>query len=369
MSRVLQHLERLVGFASLTDTPNGEIVDYVVAALEAAGARVHRVFDESGDKSGVFAALGPEGQGGVMLSGHVDVVPVEGQAWHGDPFRLRRADGRVYGRGTADMKGFLACMLTAAETAGGLAQPLKLAFSWDEEIGCRGIPVMLDRLDETVGAPEICIVGEPTQMQIATGHKGKTALKAICHGEAGHSAEAPDYVNALHLGAEFIAGLRAEQARIAERGARDDGYGTPYTTLHAGVMRGGTALNIVPDRAEILFEIRNLAADDPKEIIARLHDLAGRIGGVEIEETGGYPGLETAEGSGAVAFLTGLLPEAALAKVSFGTEAGYFAQAGVDTVVCGPGAMAQGHKPDEFIEISQLEACEAMLAALLERLA
>ncbi|MEZ5716771.1 MAG: M20/M25/M40 family metallo-hydrolase, partial [Paracoccaceae bacterium] len=172
MSRVLEHLERLVGFACLPDQPNGEIVDYIAAHLGAVGARVHRLFDESGTKSGLFAAIGPEGPGGVMLSGHVDVVPVEGQAWSGDPFRLRREGGRVFGRGTTDMKGFLAAMLAVAERAGGqagaLRQPLKFAFSWDEEIGCRGIPAMLEQLDATVGRPDICIVGEPTQMQIAT---------------------------------------------------------------------------------------------------------------------------------------------------------------------------------------------------------
>ena len=372
MSSVLEHLERLVGFASLTDTANCEIVDYIAAALGAAGARVHRVFDAGGHKSGIFAALGPEGPGGVMLSGHVDVVPVEGQNWSGDPFRLRRAGDRVFGRGTADMKGFLACMLAAAEATGrgeGLKRPLKLAFSWDEEIGCRGIPAMLEHLEATVGRPEICIVGEPTRMQIATGHKGKTALRALCRGAAGHSADAPDYVNALHLGAGFIAALRDEQVRLAREGARDAGYGTPYSTVHAGVMRGGTALNIVPDRAEIEFEIRNLAGDDPGVIVARLRSAAGAIGAVEIEETGAYPGLAAAADGAAVRLLQRLLPGAGLVKVSYGTEAGHFARAGVETAVCGPGDMAQGHKPDEFIELAQLDACAAMLERLLAFLA
>ncbi|MDQ2091865.1 acetylornithine deacetylase [Marimonas arenosa] len=368
MSRVLAHLERLVGFRSLTDRPNGDIVDYLADALGAAGARVHRLFDESGERSGIFASLGPKGPGGVMLSGHVDVVPVVGQAWSSDPFRLRHEGDRVYGRGTTDMKGYLACMLVAAERAGDLARPLKLAFSWDEEIGCRGIPVMLARLEETVGRPEICIVGEPTQMRIAIGHKGKTSLRAVCHGAAGHSADAPDYVNALHLAAAFINALQAEQARLQREGTRDAGFSTPVSTVHAGVMQGGTALNIVPDRAEILFEIRNLAPDVPEEIIARLRAAAARIGGIEIEETGGYPGLAADTDGPAVRLMQQIMPEAALTKVSYGTEAGHFARAGIDTVVCGPGTMAQGHKPDEFIEIAELKRCEAMLERLLARL-
>ena len=368
MTRSLEHLERLVGFASLTDGPNREIVDYVEAILRSAGARVHRITQGGSEKSGIFAALGPQEPGGIMLSGHVDVVAVAGQAWRSDPFQLRRDGRRVYGRGTADMKGFLACMLTAAEAAATLVQPLKLAFSWDEEIGCRGIPLMLDHLDATVGKPVFCIVGEPTQMQIATGHKGKTALKALCFGEAGHSAEAPEYVNALHVAADFISMLREEQARIARSGARDESYGTPYTTLHAGILRGGSALNIVPDLAEVSFEIRHLAADDPEEIASRLTNLAEQFGKIEIEAIGGYPGLETGHASAAVSLLKDLLPDADLTKVSFGTEAGHFSRRGVETVVCGPGSMDQGHKPDEFIEIDQIEACDAFLNCLTKYL-
>jgi acetylornithine deacetylase len=369
MSRTLDHLERLVGFATLPGMPNGEIVSYVQAALQAAGARVFRIDDPDGDTSGLFASIGPPGPGGVMLSGHLDVVTVAGQTWSSDPFTLRRAGGRVFGRGTADMKGFLAAMLSLAETARGktLAEPLKFAFSWDEEIGCRGIPVMLEHLDATVGLPEVCIVGEPTEMQIACGHKGKTALRAICTGQAGHSADAPQYENALHKAAEFIGALRQQQERLMNTGAGDASYGTPHSTVHAGVMRGGTALNLVPERAEILFEIRNLAEDSPEEIVARLQDAAARIGNVEIEITGGYPGLAADSASRAVALAQALLPEAALTKVSYGTEAGHFAAHGVATVVCGPGSMAQGHKADEFIAVAQLDACDVMLARLLER--
>ena len=345
----------------------------------APGARVFRISDPDpgpdaaagGGKSGLFAALGPDGPGGVMLSGHLDVVTVAGQRWNSDPFRLHRRGDRVFGRGAADMKGFIAAMLTLAEEAGAVGQltrPLKFALSWDEEIGCRGIPVMLSQLEATVGRPAACIVGEPTEMQIAIGHKGKTALQALCRGTAGHSADAPQYKNALHRAAAFIAALRREQARLKREGARDDGYGTPFSTVHAGVMRGGEALNLVPDRAEILFEIRNLPADEPEQSLERLRRAAAQIGAIEIAVTGGYPGLETDPADPAVGLLGSLLPQAALTKVSYGTEAGHFAGAGVATVVCGPGSMAQGHKADEFVTLAQLVACDTMLAGLAERL-
>lgn len=384
MTREIEHLDALVGMAALPGAPNAEIAGYVDAQLRAAGARVHRIADASGTKSGLFAALGPEGPGGAMLSGHLDVVPTEGQAWTSDPFRLRRADGRLYGRGTADMKGFLACMLAVAGRAGQrrarpLARPLKLCFSWDEEIGCRGIPVMLERLCDTVGRPAFCVVGEPTGMRIATGHKGKRALRATCRGEAGHSADAPAHVNALHLGADVIALLREEQARLEREGARDPGYATPFSTVHAGVMRGGTALNIVPDMAEILFEIRYLPGDDPGAIVARLRQGAAAIAGarahgtaargaIEIEETGDYPGFAADPAGPALGAARALLPGAEEIKVSFGTEAGHFEAAAVPAIVCGPGDMAQGHKADEFVETAQIAACAAFCDRLLDRL-
>lgn len=375
MSRTLAHLEQLVSFGVLPGQANGQIVDYVRGVLETAGARVWQIDDpQDGGKSGLFASIGPEGPGGVMLSGHMDVVTPEGQDWASDPFKLYVKGARAYGRGTTDMKGFLAAMLNIAELASAqapkqrLKQPLKFAFSWDEEIGCKGIPVMLDQMHETVGMPDMCIVGEPTNMQIVTAHKGKTALRAVCAGEAGHSSDAPSYENALHRAADFIAVLREAQAQIAQSGARDSGYATPYSTIHAGVMRGGRALNVVPDFAEVLFEIRTLAQDKPEDIIARLTAAAEDIGGVTIEVTGGYPGLSTAPKAASVAFMKKLLPEAELTNVSFGTEAGHFAERGVDTIVCGPGSMDQGHKADEFIELSQLAACDEMLARVFERL-
>ena len=223
------------------------------------------VSDATGAKANLYATIGPADRPGVMLSGHTDVVPVDGQAWTHPPFALTRRDGRLYGRGAADMKGFVACALAAALRAARrrLRAPLHLALSYDEEVGCIGVRRLIDVLAEAPVRPAFCIVGEPTSMAVATGHKGKTALRATCVGREAHSALAPLAVNALHLGCDLVAAIRARQAEIAASGARDGDYDVPYTTLHVGRMSGGTALNIVPNRCEVEFEIRNLAADDP----------------------------------------------------------------------------------------------------------
>ncbi|MCB2104382.1 acetylornithine deacetylase [Albidovulum sp.] len=381
MTRTLELLDRLVGFPTVSSDSNLALIDWTEAFLRGIGADVHRIYDATGLKAGLFACVGPRGDGGVMLSGHSDVVPVTGQAWTADPFRLRAGGSRVYGRGTTDMKGFVAAMLAAAERAARvpLARPLKLALSWDEEVGCLGIPQMLPSLTSSVGAPQLCIVGEPTSMQVASGHKGKVALRATCHGQGGHSAMAPDFVNAIHIAADFIGGLRRVQDTLARDGTREDGYDIPYATVHAGRIEGGTALNIVPDRAVIDFEYRYPAAQPPGAIQAAIADAAcaaaapflARFPGarVEVETLNAYPGLGPATDGGAMRLMRRIVPDAGICKVAYGTEAGHFAAAGIASVVCGPGSMAQGHKPDEFIELSELALCDAMLDRLVTALA
>jgi acetylornithine deacetylase len=317
-----------------------------------------------------------------VLSGHTDVVPVEGQAWTGDPFTLIERDGRFYGRGTADMKGFVAAALRAALLAAErpLKRPLHLALSYDEEIGCLGVRGMIDALATRPDRPALCIVGEPTGMRIATGHKGKLALRACCHGQEGHSALAPNALNALHLGAAFIAALQARQEDLAVEGACDPDYDIPYSTIHAGMMRGGTALNIVPNRCEIDFEIRNIAEDDPESILIGIEADADFITAphrsrfpmacIEIERISGYPGLNTGQHAPAVQLLRRILGnDEPTLKVAFGTEGGLFDRdLGISTAVCGPGFMDQGHKPDEFVSAEQLARCDAMLARLVAEL-
>jgi acetylornithine deacetylase len=266
-----------------------------------------------------------------------------------------------------------------AATRRPLGTPLHLALSYDEEVGCLGVPSLIDMLAQAPIRPRICIVGEPTGMQVATGHKGKIALRASCTGREGHSALAPMALNALHLGADFLQALRALQAEVAATGLRDGDYDVPYTTLHAGKMQGGVQVNIVPNQCVIDFEIRNLAGDDPQTLIDRLAVDAEAIvaplradfpeAAIRIERLWDYPGLGTPTDAGVVRFVQGLTGANGTIKVAFGTEGGLFAaRLGIPTVICGPGSMAQGHKPDEWVSLDQIARCEAMLARLLDRL-
>jgi len=373
----LEILDRLVSFPSVTRGSNLQIAGFIRAFLQSRGFEVFDLPDETGTKTGLFAHLG-SGSGGILLSGHMDVVPVAGQDWSRDPFRLHIEQERAYGRGTTDMKGYLAAMLALADKASKqtLKQPLKLAFSYDEEIGCVGIQQMIEQLAPTIGLPDLCFVGEPTQMQVAIGHKGKAALRAHCTGQNGHSALAPRFVNALHLASDFVIALRELQLNWAKKGLHDTAYDIPYSTVHVGKMTGGEALNIVPEKAQLDFEFRHLAEDDPADILAQLNCLAQQTvvpylshfanAAITLEMINAYPGLVVASDAPVVGYTQKLAQSNTSTKVAFGTEAGYFAALGIPTVVCGPGNMAaQGHQPDEYIELSQLVACDRMLAQLL----
>lgn len=381
MSLTLDTLERLVGFDTVSHRSNAEIIAYIQDFLTIRGARCVQIPSPQEGKLGLYAEIGPEGPHGVLLSAHTDVVPVTGQNWTRAPFTLSREGERLFGRGTTDMKGYLACMLSAADRAAkaDLKEPLKLLFSYDEEIGCVGMQEMIGAVPDLIGAPRACFVGEPTQMQIAIGHKGKAALEAHCTGQAGHSSLAPHFVNALHLASDMVAGLRDVQDWLEKNGARDAAFDIPFSTLHVGKMSGGTALNIVPDQASLTLEYRHLAADDPHMILAQITALADQVtaryqamfahAGVKITRINAYPGLDGAATSQAAQLAAKLLGTKATCKVAFGTEAGFFDALGIATVVCGPGNMAgQGHKADEYIEHSQLCACDAMLSGLLDEL-
>lgn len=375
MTASLEILDRLIGFDTVSARSNQPLIAYVEAFLTARGFSITRFEDPEQDKAGLFASIGRGGPG-ILLSAHTDVVPVEGQHWTRDPFRLTVEEDRLYGRGTTDMKGFLAAMLACADKASRreLREPLKLAISYDEEIGCVGIARMIDGLQPALGLPRACIVGEPTGMQIATGHKGKSAIRATFHGEAGHSALAPRFVNALHLAADFIVGLREMQEDLAANGPQDTGYAIPCSTVHVGQLTGGTALNIVPDRAVLLFEFRHLAADNPSSLMRRIRAIADGISakhgtGIDLEQVTAYPGLDTPPVAEVTRLAQRLARNQTLTKVAFGTEAGFFDALGIPTVVCGPGNMeAQGHKPDEYLTRAQLNACDAMLGSLLDEL-
>ncbi|SAK93347.1 acetylornithine deacetylase [Caballeronia hypogeia] len=375
LSRSAELLRTLIAFPTISRTPNLALVEHVADMLGAAGIACTLVRNDTGTCANLFASTGPAQAPGVMLSGHTDVVPVEGQAWTMPPFEATLRDNRVYGRGAADMKGFVACAVMAMLDASKrtLRKPLQLALSYDEEIGCVGVRRLIDVLENAPVRPGLCIVGEPTMMQIATGHKGKAAYRAICCGEEGHSALAPNYRNAIHVATDWIAAMRAAQTNLARHGAQDDGYEVPYSTIHVGTIHGGKALNIVPNECTLEFEIRTLANDHATTILddIRMHVVNG--GGTalpDIEEVNAYPGLDEQITSDAVRFLEALLPaETSKRKVAFGTEGGLFSsRLTVPTLVCGPGDIAVAHKPDEYVALAQLDACDEFLARLIDRL-
>jgi acetylornithine deacetylase len=373
-------LDRLIGFATVSRDSNLALIEYVRDFLAQCGVGSRIYMDASGRKANLYASVGPTDRGGVLLSGHTDVVPVDGQPWSSDPFRLVERGGRLFARGAADMKGFLACALRAAQRAIRLPLriPLQLAFSYDEEIGCVGVRSLIDDMATWAHRPQFCIVGEPTLLRPAVGHKGRTALAATCRGRAAHSASPGRGVNAIYMASELIDSILIRQGRIEAAGARDPAYEVPYSTLHVGVIRGGTVLNIVPARCDLELEIRNLPEENAAEIVAGLRADAAAIArsvscddgvGIDLEVTNEYPPLDTPSDSEVVVLAAALTGEQDRIKLGFGSEGGLFSQRlGIPTVVCGPGSIDQAHKPDEFIESEQLRRCDAMMDALLERL-
>lgn len=380
----LKLLRELIAFPSVSLTPNIDLMRHVQEILGEAGIESELVADpQDATRCNLFASVGPAGVPGIMLSGHTDVVPVTGQPWTMPPFEATERDGRIYGRGSADMKGFVACAVAAMVRAASLPlkRPLQLALSFDEEIGCVGVRHLLRALEDRITAPSLCIVGEPTLMQIGTGHKGKAAYRAICCGQAGHSGLAPRFANAIHTAADLVAAMRDIQHELAESGPREEGFAVGYSTVHAGTIHGGAALNIVPDRCEVSFEVRTVSKDDPAAIVARVLERTAeraRTGppSVErpaptIEQVNGYPGLRSDDEHEAIAFLTAVLPAGtSCTKVDYGSEGGLFRKtwSATPVLVCGPGSIGVAHKADEYVELSQLETCENFLSAVADSL-
>lgn len=373
-------IERLVGFDTTSYKSNLEFISFATDLLKPLGATIRLTYDDNRRKANLFATLGPDDRAGIVLSGHSDVVPVDGQQWTSDPFNVRRAQNRLYGRGTADMKSFIALCLALAPdfAAHRLDFPIHFAFSYDEEIGCIGARRLIEDLGDLAVRPKLCIVGEPTEMKVIIGHKGKKNVRCEVHGKECHSALNHRGVNAVEMAAEMVAFLRQMQRRIREQGPFDHGYDPPYTTVHTGVMAGGTALNIVPARCGFEFEFRNLPNHDVEGLMAELRAFAQSLipemlavddaSGIMFDEYNTTAGLDTAKDDEAAVLARQLSGNNDTAKVSFTTEAGLFHDAGIPTVVCGPGSINQAHKPDEFITLDQVGRGEAFLRRLLERM-
>jgi len=364
-------LSKLIAFDTTSYKSNLDLILYVKEILEQNGIQVELNFNAEKNKANLFASIGPINQPGILLSGHSDVVPIEGQQWDSPAFQATEKDGSIYGRGTADMKGFLACaiitMLKASQYE--LKRPLHLCMSYDEEIGCIGVRGILDQLASTIVSPLMCVIGEPTMMQLALAHKGKTVFRAKCCGEEGHSALAPKYVNAIHVASKLVESLQNVQNHLREHGVQDSGYDIPYTTVHVGKIAGGTALNIVPNQCIVDYEIRHLAQDHSHNIQEQILENIQKDFQVhiDVEEVNQYPGLKTSSTIEAVQFIQKLLPEdTPIGNISFGTEGGLFQGAlNCPVVVCGPGDIAVAHKPNEYVALKQLNQCDIFLEKLL----
>ena len=374
-------LARLVAFDTTSRNSNLPLIEFVRAYLDAHGVPYRISTDSTGQKANIHAIIGPQAAGGIALSGHVDTVPVDGQAWSADPFTLRRSDGKLYARGACDMKGFVASCLAAVPDFLDRkpAKPLHLFISYDEEVGCQGAERLIVDLTESGLKPTLCLVGEPSGMKPILAHKGKLNVIVRVRGKPGHSSEPGKGVNAVHAAAEGIAWVAAEARRLAKEGPFEEGFDPPHTTIHVGTMQGGTILNIIPERAEYFMEWRNIPGDDPERHLERMRAyIAEHIEpamhavdantGFSFEVTTRMPGLALSADHELTAIVKQLTGSNSTGKVSYGTEGGFYQNAGIATIICGPGHIAQAHQPDEFVAQEQLDSCDAFIRRLADRL-
>ena len=370
-------IERLIAFDTTSRNSNLDLIHYVRDYLADLGVTASLVHDAEGRKANLYATLGPTDRPGIALSGHTDVVPIDSQDWTRDPWDVSEADGRLYGRGTCDMKSFIAVTLAQVPRflSGELKTPIHLCFSYDEEIGCKGVPSLLAFLESQPVKPAMCVVGEPTDMKVITGHKGKSSIRCHVRGKEAHSSLAPQGVNAVNAAARVIGHLEDMAARKAADGPFDSDFDVPFTTVHTGLIEGGTQLNIVPGHCRFEFEFRYLPQDSPAQLLDEVKSFAEQkvapamqaidpATGFSWEEMAGFPGLDLAPDAEIVALAKALSGGNATGKVAFGTEAGLFDHSGIPAVVCGPGSIDQAHKPDEFVTLEQVALCERFMDRL-----
>lgn len=381
LASTIEILTRLVAFDTTSHRSNLAIIDWIENHLTPLGFSCERFYDPSGQKANLLASIGPQDQPGYILSGHTDVVPVEGQDWSSDPFKLIEKEGKLYGRGSCDMKGFLAVCLASAPSMAKLtlARPLHLAFSYDEEVGCTGVVSMVEAIAGRPVKPLACIVGEPTSMEVVIGHKGGRRMKVDVHGKAAHSSLAPQGVNAVEWGARLISHIRDTAEALQDKGRRDPLYDIAHSTIHVGTFHGGTAPNIVPHEAQFVVECRAIGGDNAKAILDGFETFARERleprmkavdpqAGFAFELMVDVPMLDTDPGEEVVTFVKRLAGRNKHSKVAYGTEAGHFQKTGgIPSVVIGPGSIEQAHKPDEFIAISELDAALGFVERLVQK--
>jgi acetylornithine deacetylase len=374
-------LARLVAFDTTSRESNLALIAFVEEYLDGWGVPHIRVDYEAGRKTNLYATIGPDTEGGVVLSGHTDVVPVDGQDWKSDPFALSARDGRLYGRGSADMKGFLAVALAMVPrfTARTLKSPIHLALSCDEEVGCKGVRPLVAHLRDRQPRPRMAIVGEPTEMRIVNAHKTVVSFTTEVTGHEAHSSLTNRGVNAIIVAGELLAELNRLKREVEALGDPSGRFDPPHSTVHVGLIEGGTAKNIVPRRCSFAWETRLLPGADPDAVPRRLEAFAKTLepamrrvapeAGIATHRTNRVPGLAPEESSPAERLALHLADANAAHAVSYATEAGLFQEIGIPAVICGPGSIAQAHKPDEYIEVAELRKCETFMERLIERCA
>ena len=383
--RSLDLIHTLVGYDTTSRDSNLALIDWIRDYLEGHGFAATLTFDDDRRKANLFATLaavdGNATTGGIVLSGHTDVVPVDNQPWESDPFIVTARDGRLYGRGVTDMKSFSACGLAFVPefVRRGVRKPLHFALSYDEEVGCIGVRRLIADTVARGVRPAACIVGEPTGMELVVAHKGKKAWRCRVRGFEAHSSLTPSGVNAVQIACEIVAYIAKRAREFRDAGKRDDAYDVPYTTAHVGTIRGGTALNIVPRDCTFDFEIRHLPFDDPDRFIRDVEQFAaGFLPAMHAVDAGTYiefdnlstlPGFDTHDGSEVTALGHACNATQEVGKVSFGTEASLFHGASIPTIICGPGHIAQAHQPNEWVSLDQVARCEAFMQRLVDRLA
>ena len=374
----LSLVKTLIGFDTTSRGSNLELIAFVQALLEESGARCRLTPDASGQKANLFASFGPEGDGGIVLSGHTDVVPVDGQDWSSDPFKPEVRGGKLYGRGACDMKGFVGVALALAPqiAKAKLTRPIHFALSYDEEVGCVGVIGLLEDLKREGIRPALAIVGEPTLMKIVGAHKGGAKMVTTCHGREHHSSAPEKGANAVMMAGEFVAML--DNVWDGLRADADPRFDPPHSTVQATVIAGGTAVNILAREANVTWEYRCLPDRDPQTILTAIQQRAqseilpkyrarATEAGMTTRLHAQYPGLRMDEDSPAVRLVREVTGANAVEAVSYGTEAGHFQNYGIPAVICGPGSIEQAHRADEFCDVSELTACEAFLRKIIAK--
>lgn len=380
LEQAKEHLRALIGFDTVSKNSNRELINHMADHFENLGAEITLLPDATGQKVNLVARFGPEGQPGVVLSGHTDVVPADEDSWITPPFSMDERNGRLYGRGACDMKGFAACVMAVASefAAAELKRPLYLCFSYDEEVGCLGAPDIARHLAALPVPPEFAIIGEPSEMKLVTGQKGKIAMRAIVSGTSGHSSFSPRHVNAVEYAGRVLQLITDRAAKYEAEGPFDAEFTVPHATLLATMINGGVATNVTPDHCSFTFELRSIGENDPEGEMAALTESTAEISaemqervpgcGIAFSRIFAYPAMNDARNSAGFRALADLMPEYG-GKVSYGSEGGVFEQiGGIPSVIVGPGSIEQAHNPNEFVEISQIEGCLNFLESLSSRL-